>query len=127
MGYAGQNIMREIGEDRFHRLSGHRRSFRQPRLDLSRQDLRTNRIGLDAFQIIRHPVDELMGMAAKCLVLHVECPGVFRSLVSVQCGDASHAGPLEPALRCLMNPIGPVLVVLSRKESVTPQRRNRTG
>src|SRR5690606_40772234 len=60
----------EVGEDALERLAGHGRRRGQLCRDLPGPHLRPHRIPLDIGQIVRHPVDEGVAVAAKLVQVH---------------------------------------------------------
>src|SRR5690606_11951383 len=60
----------EVGEDALERLAGHGLRRGQLCRDLAGPYLRPHRIPLDIGQIVRHPVDEGMAVAAKLVQVH---------------------------------------------------------
>ena len=65
-----QHHRREVGEDLVHRLAALGRREPEPRGDLAGLDLGTHRIALDPGQVVGHPVDERVGVAAEVLGVH---------------------------------------------------------
>jgi hypothetical protein len=74
MGHAGQHVAPEVGEDPLHRLARVGRVVGQPGRDLAGLDLGAHGIALDALQVVRHPVDQDVGMTAEILVVHLAAP-----------------------------------------------------
>jgi hypothetical protein len=70
MGDAGQQNPLEVLEDPRERLAGGRRRCRQLPGDRPRLDLGPHRIALDALEVVRHPVDQPMGVLAKLDRIH---------------------------------------------------------
>ena len=70
VGHARQQDALEVREDLLERLamSGRRRG--QLRRDRARPHLRPHRMALDSCEIIRHPVDQRVAVAAKLLQVH---------------------------------------------------------
>ncbi len=60
----------EVIEDRCERLPFGRRVFRKPTGDGSGLERRLYRIPFDMLEVVRHPIDEIMGMPAKLIVVH---------------------------------------------------------
>ena len=60
----------EVGEDRLHRLAALGRRERELRGDLSGLDLGAHGIALDLGQVVGHPVDERVGVAAELRGVH---------------------------------------------------------
>ena len=65
VGDAREDDLLKICEDLLENLAGFRGRFRQLFENVLRPHLRFNRVILDMLQVIRHPVDQFMGVTAK--------------------------------------------------------------
>ena len=87
MGHAGQHDALEVREDALERLARCRRRCRQLFGDRARPHLRPHRTMLDVLEIIRHPVDERVAVAAKLVQVHGGAPS---SSVAAEPGPRYH-------------------------------------